>query len=79
MNKKALTGKIVSFKLLKTVTVEYSVPKKDPKYGKRIKFHKRVLAHLPEAIKVVIGNKVVINPCRPLSHRKHFIVTEVLK
>lgn len=77
MNKKTITGKIISNKLLKTVTVEISVPKQDPKYGKRIKFHKRILAHLPESLKVSLGDTVTIKPSRPLSHLKHFIVTEV--
>ena len=71
---KKLVGTIISNKLPKTVTVRFDIFKKDPKYGKNLARRKTVLAHLPDDIKVELGELVVVVPCRPISARKHFKV-----
>jgi small subunit ribosomal protein S17 len=75
---KKLVGTVTSNKLAKTVTVRFDIFKKDPKYGKNLARRKTVLAHLPEEIKVNLGDLVVVVPCRPISARKHFKVVEVV-
>jgi len=69
MPKRQLTGKIISDKMEKTVVVEVEKMKKHPKYLKRYKRHKKYKAHL-EGGEYKIGDKVVIEECRPISKDK---------
>jgi len=77
MTIKKLTGIVISNKLLRTVTVRVNVLKKDPKYGKAMRFHKKFLADVALDQKLKIGDRVTIAACRPLSTRKYFKVVEV--
>jgi small subunit ribosomal protein S17 len=72
MPKKQLTGFVTSNKMQKTVVVEVESIKKHPKYQRRFKVHKTYKAHANEAYEV--GDKVVIEECRPMSKDKRFIV-----
>ncbi|MEK7538611.1 MAG: 30S ribosomal protein S17 [Patescibacteria group bacterium] len=72
-NKKTLSGTVVSDKMMKTVTVSVERFTKHPKYGKYLKTNKKYKAH-DEAGIYKMGDKVIIEECRPLSKDKSFIV-----
>jgi len=76
--KKRLKGVVVSDKMDKTVVVEVERIKKNPKYKRRYKVHKRFLAHDKEN-KCRTGDKVVIEETRPLSRRKRWRVIEKIE
>lgn len=73
MAKKRLTGKIVSNKMQKTVVVEVEGIKEHRKYKRRYKFHKRYKAH-NEKGEYKLGEKVIIEECRPISKEKRWRV-----
>lgn len=73
---KELTGTVVSNKMDKTITVEISRLVQHPLYGKRLRRHKKFLAH-DEGERAREGNKVVIKETRPLSKRKKWELVEV--
>ena len=70
---KELTGIVVSIKMKDTIIVEVNQFKKAPKYGKFVKRSKRFKVH-DEGNKKVLGEKVTIQECRPISKHKHFRV-----
>lgn len=72
---KILTGKVISTKMNKTVTVMIEKKFRHPKYGKVIKKHKKYKAHC-ENEKIKVGDVVTIEETRPISKEKHFIVVE---
>jgi len=73
MPKKRLRGIVVSDKMKKTVVVEVERIKQHPKYLKRYKVHKRYKAH-DENEKRKLGDKVLIEECRPMSRDKRWKV-----
>ena len=73
MPKKRLTGKVISDKMQKTVVVRVGRFKKHPKYKRRYKLHKNYQAH-DEKEEYKIGDKVVIEECRPISREKRWRV-----
>lgn len=73
MAKKQLKGKIVSDKMKKTVVVEVERVKQSAKYKRRYKVHKKYKAH-DEREEYKIGDKVLIEECRPLSRDKRWKV-----
>ena len=76
--KQFLTGKVVSTKMLKTVTVRVLREIPHPIYKKRVKRYKNYLAHL-ENLLVKEGDVVRISSNRPISKRKRWRVCEVIK
>ena len=72
-----LTGKVVSSKGDKTITVLVETYKKHPLYGKRVKYSKKYAAH-DENNKAKVGDTVRIRATRPLSKTKKFELVEVL-
>ena len=68
---KALTGKVVSTKMQKTITVEVENAKRHPLYQKIIKKRKRFKVH-NENFKLKVGDKVEMVQTRPVSKEKHF-------
>ena len=74
---KNLTGKVISNKLKHTITVQVSISKIASKYGKILRLHKKVLAHVDSANNPELGSKVVIAPCRKISKLKFFKMVEV--
>jgi small subunit ribosomal protein S17 len=73
MPKRKLTGTIISNKMPKTVVVMVERIKEHPKYKKRYRVSKKYKAHLErEGYKV--GDKVVIEECRPISKDKKWKV-----
>ena len=77
-NKRELVGKVVSDKTDKTITVLVETYKKDPLYGKRVKFSKKYAAH-DEKNEAKVGDTVRIVETRPLSKSKHFRLVEIVE
>ena len=76
--KRELVGKVVSDKADKTITVLVETYKKDPLYGKRVKYSKKYTAHDEQNI-AKIGDTVRIAFTRPLSKTKRYELVEVIE
>jgi small subunit ribosomal protein S17 len=72
-----MIGKVVSDKMQKTAVVAISRVVKHPFYGKNIRRVKKYKAGNELGAKM--GDKVRIEPSRPLSKEKHFKVVEVIE
>lgn len=77
-NRREIIGIVVSDKADKTITVKVETYKKDPLYGKRVKYSKKFKAH-DENNEAHIGDKVVIMETRPLSATKRFRLVEIVE
>ena len=77
-NKQSLIGKVVSSKMLNTVSVEVARLIAHPVYKKRIKKHKKFLSHVSEVVPKV-GDIVRITATRPISKNKRWRVSEILQ
>ena len=77
MPKKQLTGNIISNKMQKTVVVRVERLKEHPKYKRRFKVHKNYKAHIDQG-EYTVGDKVVIEECRPISKDKKWKVIKKL-
>ena len=77
-NKCELIGKVVSDKTDKTITVLVETYKKDPLYGKRVKYSKKYAVH-DETNKAKVGDTVRIVETRPLSKTKYFYLKEIIE
>jgi len=77
MPKKQLTGKVVSNKMQKTVVVEVERIKEHPKYKRRFKVHKKYKSH-DEKGECKVGDRVIIEECRPISKEKRWRVIKKL-
>ena len=75
---RTLTGRVVSSKMQKTITVEIERLIRHPTYGKFIRRTTKLLAH-DEKGESHEGDLVVIAPCRPLSRRKSWQLIEVVE
>ncbi|MBI2797693.1 30S ribosomal protein S17 [Candidatus Saccharibacteria bacterium] len=75
---KSLTGTVVSNKMDKTVIVAVERLKSHPLYKKRYKVTARYAAH-DEANALQVGDKVEIVESRPISRRKHFVVSKTIQ
>jgi small subunit ribosomal protein S17 len=75
---RTLTGRVVSTKMQKTITVEIERLVKHPVYGKFIRRTTKLLAH-DEKGASHDGDLVKIAPCRPMSRRKSWQLVEVLE
>lgn len=73
MSKHQLIGEVISDKMLKTVVVRVERVIEHKKYKKRYKIYKKYKAH-SETEKYKIGDKVIIEECRPLSKDKKWKV-----
>lgn len=76
--RKVYTGRVVSDKMDKTVTVMVETYKKHSLYGKRVKYSKKLKVH-DELNEAKIGDVVRIMETRPLSATKRFRLLEVLE
>jgi small subunit ribosomal protein S17 len=76
--RKVYTGRVVSDKMDKTITVVVETYKKHPLYGKRVKYSKKYKAH-DEQNAAKIGDVVRIMETRPLSATKRFRLVEVVE
>ena len=77
-NKRQLSGRVVSDKMNKTVTVLIERRTKHPLYGKVVKRSGKYHAH-DETNECKEGDLVTIEECRPLSRTKSWRVVGVLE
>jgi small subunit ribosomal protein S17 len=77
-NKRTLTGRVVSDKMAKTVTVLVERRVKHPLYGKFVTRTKKYHAH-DENGEFHEGDMVEIEECRPLSRTKAWKVIRLLE
>jgi small subunit ribosomal protein S17 len=77
-NKRTLTGRVVSDKMAKTVTVLVERRVKHPLYGKIVTRTKKYHAH-DENGESHEGDMVEIEECRPMSKTKSWRVTRLLE
>jgi len=77
-NKRQLSGRVVSDKMNKTVTVLIERRTKHPLYGKVLTRSGKYHAH-DEANECKEGDLVTIEECRPLSRTKSWRVVGVLE
>jgi small subunit ribosomal protein S17 len=77
-NKKTMIGLVASDKMNKTVVVEVTRRTIHPMYHKYINRRKRYQAH-DEANDCQVGDRVLIEECRPMSARKHWRIKQVLE
>ncbi len=75
--RKLYTGKVVSDKMNKTITVLIETYKNHPLYKRRVRYSKKYKAHDEKQI-AKIGDTVSIMETRPLSATKHFRLVEVI-
>ncbi|ANU09246.1 30S ribosomal protein S17 [Planococcus antarcticus DSM 14505] len=76
--RKVYTGRVVSDKMDKTITVMVETQKKHAFYGKRVKYSKKYKAH-DELNEAKMGDVVRIMETRPLSATKRFRVLEIVE
>ena len=74
---RTLTGKVVSNKMDKTITVVVERVVTHPEYGKILRRHSKIKAH-DEANACQEGDTVVIAPCRPISRHKSWKLVEIV-
>jgi small subunit ribosomal protein S17 len=77
-NKRTLTGRVLSDKMDKTVTVLVERRVKHPLYGKIITRSKKYHAH-DEQNAFKEGDTVLIEECRPLAKTKAWRVTKLIE
>ena len=75
---RTLTGRVVSDKMDKTITVLIERRVKHPIYGKYVKRSTKLHAH-DEANQCHIGDKVTIRETRPLAKTKSWMLVDVLE
>lgn len=73
-----VTGKVVSDKMDKSITVKVERLVKHPMYGKYIRRSTKYMAH-DESNQAKQGDVVSITSCRPLSKNKTFKLVSVLE
>jgi len=76
--KRTLTGKVISDKMDKTITVKVERQVKHPLYGKFIKRSTKVHAH-DEDNACKMGDTVTVVESRPLSKSKSWQLVEVVE
>lgn len=76
--RKVYTGRVVSDKMDKSITVLVETYKKHTLYGKRVKYSKKFKVH-DENNTAKIGDIVKIMETRPLSKTKRFRLLEVVE
>jgi len=74
---RTLTGKVVSTKMDKTITVAVERLVKHPTYGKYVRRTTKLMAH-DENNECNEGDTVDIAQCRPLSRRKAWTLVRVV-
>jgi small subunit ribosomal protein S17 len=75
---RALTGKVVSSKMNKTIAVVIERLVRHETYGKYMRRRTKLLAH-DEANEAREGDTVSISPCRPLSRHKSWKLVSIVE
>jgi small subunit ribosomal protein S17 len=73
------TGKVISAKVSKNVTVEIVAKRYIAKYERYTPVRTRIKAHNPDCIKAKEGDIVRIAETRPISKTKNFVVVQIEK
>jgi small subunit ribosomal protein S17 len=73
-----LTGRVISTKMDKTISVAIERLVKHPSYGKYVRRTTKLLAH-DEKNECQEGDTVAIAPCRPLSRHKSWTLVRVVE
>ena len=76
--RRTVTGRVISDKMDKTVSVSVERLIKHPAYGKYIRRTTKVLAH-DESNGCKAGDKVTISECRPISKHKAWQVVNIVE
>jgi small subunit ribosomal protein S17 len=76
--RKVYTGRVVSDKMDKTITVVVETYKTHKLYGKRVRYSKKYKAH-DELNTAKVGDIVKIMETRPLSATKRFRLVEIVE
>jgi small subunit ribosomal protein S17 len=76
--RRSLTGRVVSDRMQKTITVLIERQVRHPLYGKIIRRSTKLHVH-DEANDAHVGDKVSIEECRPLSKTKAWRLVQVLE
>lgn len=76
--RRSVTGKVVSSKGEKTITVLVERRVKHPVYGKYVRKSTKLMAH-DETNQCREGDIVTIEECRPLSKRKSWMLVNVVE
>ena len=74
---RTLTGRVLSNKMHKTITVEVERVVTHPEYGKILRRRTKIKAH-DEENACQEGDTVVIAPCRPISRHKAWKLVEIV-
>ena len=77
-NKKQMIGLVASDKMAKTVVVEVTRRMRHPVYHKYVQSRQRYKAH-DENNDAKVGDRVLIEECRPLSKDKRWRVLQILE
>ncbi len=77
-SKKTRIGLVISNKMDKSAVVQTDLLIKHGLYGKYIRRRVKYMAHDPENI-CNIGDRVLIEECRPLSKQKRWRVREIIE
>ena len=73
---KQITGTVSSTKQDKTIVIISHTRKTHPLYKKQYPVTKKFMAHDPKN-EAKVGDQVIITETRPISARKHFILTKI--
>ena len=76
--RQSLTGEVVSTKMTDTAVVKVTRNVKHPLYKKYIKIYKKHFAHIGN-VKPNLGDIVKISSVRPISKKKHWQVSEIIR
>jgi small subunit ribosomal protein S17 len=76
--RQSLTGEVVSTKMDKTAVVKVTRKVKHPLYKKYIKIYKKHFAHIG-SVEPKQGDIVRISSVRPISKKKHWQVSEIIR
>ena len=76
--RQSLTGEVVSTKMTDTAVVKVTRNVKHPLYKKYIKIYKKHFAHVGN-VKPNLGDIVKISSVRPISKKKHWQVSEIIR
>jgi small subunit ribosomal protein S17 len=77
-NRKTKVGIVVSDKMDKSIVVKTERLIRHKLYGKFIRRHIKYMADDPESL-CKIGDRVLIEECRPLSRRKRWRLREIIE
>ncbi len=76
--RKTMIGRVVSDKMQKTALVEVAIRTRHPLYGKVMTQARRFMAHNEDPL-AKLGDTVKIVESRPLSHRKRWCISEIVR